>query len=129
MPRIGLAVILALGIVLGLLVVEVQLEILSASAEAPALPPLEIVLGSQPFSEEQLLSGAFASRETCSRAPGTFWVVHDGRGDCIRTYQSGFTDGANHRVIIFFHGDLVQGNRGKTPVTLVDPAYVRSTPG
>lgn len=86
------------------------------------------MLGSQPFSEEQRLSDTSASSETCSRIPGAFWVIVDDRLDCIRAYQSGFADGANSRVIVYFHGDLVEGNRNKTPVTLVDPTYVRSTP-
>jgi pimeloyl-ACP methyl ester carboxylesterase len=100
----------------------------SARADAPVLPPLEVVVGSQPFSEGQLLSGTSASPETCARAPGAFWVVDDGRGDCIRTFQSGFANGPNPRVIVFFHGDLVEGIRGKTPVTLVNKSYPRLTP-
>ena len=99
----------------------------SAGADAPVLPPLGVVVGSQPFSEGQLLSGTSASSETCSRTTGAFWVVDDGRGDCIRTYQSGFANGSNPRVIVFFHGDLVTGVRGKTPVTLVDRSYPRLT--
>jgi pimeloyl-ACP methyl ester carboxylesterase len=124
MRRIGLAVIAFTGAGL-ILLASVNA---SAGAEAPALPPLRVVVGSQPFSEAQLLSGTSASPETCSHATGAFWVVDNGRGDCIRTYQSGFANGSNSRVIVFFHGDLIAGIRGKTPVTLEDPRYPRSTP-
>jgi pimeloyl-ACP methyl ester carboxylesterase len=124
MRRIGLAVIASTGA--GLIVLASVNA--SAGADAPVLPPLGVVVGSQPFSEGQLLSGTSASSETCSRATGAFWVVDDGRGDCIRTYQSGFANGSNPRVIVFFHGDLVAGVRGKTPVTLVDRSYPQSTP-
>ena len=124
MRRIGLAVIASTGAGL-ILLASVNA---SAGADAPVLPPLGVVVGSQPFSEGQLLSGTSASSETCSRATGAFWVVDDGRGDCIRTYQSGFANGSNPRVIVFFHGDLIAGVRGKTPVTLVDRSYPQSTP-
>jgi pimeloyl-ACP methyl ester carboxylesterase len=124
MRPIGLAVVASTGAAL-ILLASVNV---SVGADALDPTPLEVVVGSQPFSEGQLLSGTTASSETCSRVPGGFWVIVDGRGDCIRTYQSGFANGSNQRVIVFFHGDLVEGIRGKTPVTLVDKSYPRLTP-
>src|SRR2546422_767535 len=90
---------------------------------APLALAVRALREEQRFSRAQLRSRTSPSNEMCARAPGGFWIVVDNRDDCVRIYQSSLADRTNPRVIVYLHGDVLFGIRGKTPLAIETPDY------
>lgn len=68
---------------------------------------LTVPLGDEAFDAEEALNGSFSSPEQCAKIPNGLWIEVEGRGDCIRYYSSGLTDGVNPKALIYFSGDVM----------------------
>lgn len=83
--------------------------------------PLTDTNGSATFSVEDLLSGTTSTQPQCQAIGTAVWVTVDGKGDCIRFYAANLRAGPNPVVLVFFHGDVLDGRR-------VLSAYDRASP-
>jgi hypothetical protein len=65
------------------------------------------------FTDEAVVRGVQASKAQCDALPGAVWAQPAGaQGECLRYWHAGLADAAaNPRVLVFFSGDLLVGNK------------------
>lgn len=106
----------------------------SALADAPRLGPFELPQpreltvfdGDHAFSPYEALNGSYTSKASCVTIPYALWVQFDGKGDCIRYYPEGLTNGENRTVLVYFGGDVML--RNSKGVRFITESYVRQSP-
>ncbi|SIO72543.1 hypothetical protein SAMN05444172_8978 [Burkholderia sp. GAS332] len=94
--------------------------------EDPRPEELNIPVGNERFDVAQALNGSLSSPEHCARVPNGLWVEVNGKGDCIRYYAQGLSDGENHTALVYFSGDvMLRTTRG---VRYITPSYRSVSP-
>lgn len=73
--------------------------------------PLSDTTGVSTFPAEDLLSGTTSTEPQCRTFGFAVWVTVDGTGDCIRFYAANLKANGNARVLAYFHGDVLDGQR------------------
>ena len=105
-----------------------------AHADAPRLGPFEtpqprelaVPQADQPFDPSEALNGSFSSVEHCARVPNGLWVEAEGKGDCIRYYPAGLSEGENPGVLVYLGGDVML--RNTKGVRFITKSYVGQSP-
>ncbi|MBC8752623.1 MULTISPECIES: alpha/beta hydrolase family protein [Paraburkholderia] len=75
--------------------------------ENPRPGELNIPVGNESFDPVQALNGSLSSPEHCARVPDSLWVEVNGKGDCIRYYAHGLSEGENPTALVYFSGDVM----------------------
>ena len=73
--------------------------------------PLTATMGANPFPADELVDGSTGDAARCATLPIAVWVTVDGKGDCIRAYGAGLTQGSNPNVLVYLSGDRLAGRR------------------
>jgi dienelactone hydrolase len=95
---------------------------LTFSAHA-ALDRVDMPAHEGAFTNEAVVRGVRASAAQCASLPNAVWAQPEGAsGECLRYWHAGLKEGANHRVLFFFSGDLLVQD------TVVDISYAATTP-
>ena len=68
-------------------------------------------MGANPFPADELVDGSTGDAARCATLPIAVWVTVDGKGDCIRAYGAGLTQGSNPNVLVYLSGDRLAGRR------------------
>ena len=63
------------------------------------------------YQPETLMKEYEVNETSCKSNPNNVWAVVDNKGDCIRYYAAGFSNGPNKSAIIYIHGDRLWGEK------------------
>lgn len=103
-----------------------NIEPSSGPFEKPAFRPLTITTGDERFPAEDVLCGTVIDRNRCADVPNGLWIEIEGRGDCVRYYAHGLSEGRNGQVLVYFSGDAVL--RNTKGVRHVSQVYLATSP-
>ncbi|MGO4174409.1 alpha/beta hydrolase family protein [Bosea sp. TAF32] len=101
-----------------------RLELSAGAATAPR--ELAVPRKGERFDPYEALHGSYSTPAQCAGIPRGFWVEVDGKGDCLRSYAQGLSEGENPSVLVYFSGDVLL--KTKAGVRFVSPAYEQRSP-
>jgi hypothetical protein len=93
-------------------VLLLALALPAAAALAAGIGRMDWPAPEAPFTDEAVVRGIQASKAQCDALPNAVWAQPAGeQGECLRYWSAGLDPVANPRVLVFFSGDLLVGNK------------------
>jgi pimeloyl-ACP methyl ester carboxylesterase len=83
--------------------------------------------GNQTFSPREVQFGSSSTEADCAKITNTVWITVDGKGDCIRYFAAGLSEKSNPEVLLYMHGDRMEGGTGRTLVQISN-SYQKESP-
>lgn len=99
----------------------------SITTVTSAAEQLSFPTGALTFPAAELRFGSSSNPAGCATLPHTVWVEVDGKGDCIRYYAANLSPKSNPEVLLYMHGDRMEGGTGRNVVQLSN-SYLKESP-